>query len=99
MQQIFNVALDIDTEGIERRITDKAEQTIIDRMYDDMEKKLNPKGWERERYYSDLVDKAASKFLAEHTDEIISQIASRYIDWAKHSPKVRDAVREARKNG
>lgn len=93
MQQIFNVALDIDTEGIERRITDKAEQTIIDRMYDNMEKKLNPKSWERERYYSGLVDKAAGKFLAEHKDEIISQIASRYTAWAKHSPKVRGAVK------
>ena len=41
MQQIFNVALDIDTEGIERRITDKAEQTIIDRMYDNMEASKN----------------------------------------------------------
>ena len=100
MQQIFNVALDIDTEGIERRITDRAEQTIIDRMYNNIENKFVPhSSWERERYYSDLVDKAAGKFLAEHKDEIISQIASRYTDWAKRSPKVRGAIREASKNG
>ena len=68
-------------------------------MYDNMEKKLNLISWERERYYSDLVDKTAGKFLAEYTDEIISQIASRYTDWAKRSPKVRDAVKGARKNG
>ena len=99
MQQMFNVALDIDTEGIEHRIADKAEQTIIDRMYDNMEKKLNPISWERERYYSDLVDKTAGKFLAEHKDEIISQIASRYTYWAKCSPKVRGAIRGQAKNG
>lgn len=38
MQQIFTISLDVDTEGIARRITDNAEQTIIDRIYADIEK-------------------------------------------------------------
>ena len=94
MQQIFTISLDVDTEGISRRITDSAEQTIIDRIYADIEKQQLGPGWERKYYYTRLVEKAADKFLAEHKDEIISGVVSRYLSWAKHSSKVRNAVEE-----
>lgn len=94
MQQIFTISLDVDTEGISRRITDSAEQTIIDRIYADIEKQQLGPGWERKYYYNKLVEKAVEKFLDEHKDEIISGVASRYLNWAKHSSKVRNAVKE-----
>lgn len=92
MQQIFTISLDVDTEGIARRITDNAEQTIIDRIYADIEKQHLGADWERKYYYSKMVEKAAEKFLDEHKDEIISGVVSRYLSWAKHSSNVRKAV-------
>nr|DAH59749.1 MAG TPA: hypothetical protein [Caudoviricetes sp.] len=94
MQQTFTISLDVDTEGIARRITDSAEQTIIDRIYADIEKQHLGAGWGRKYYYSKMVEKAAEKFLDEHKDEIISGVVSRYLSWAKHSSKVRNAVEE-----
>lgn len=94
MQQTFTISLDVDTEGIARRITDNAEQTIIDRIYADVERQYLGADWNRKYYYSKLVGKAAEKFLDEHKDEIISRAVSQYLNWAKHSPNVRKAVKE-----
>ena len=76
MEHIMNIAISIDDEGIEK----KATEYCVKKLYEDMKGKLIDDGYYNRGQLTDQAENIVTKWLNDHSKEIIEQTAKLVAD-------------------